>query len=165
MKSFFLFILIGVAASAQPTKPPKEYRNIQRILDKATRNKLAGVVIYISHPTLGKWTGTSGYADVSTKALLQSDNIFSMGSIGKMYNAVAALKLVEEDRLHLDDKISVYLSAEIIDNLPNANEVTVRQLLAHTSGFVNYESDTVLNRLYLSGHLKLDTLTHLNALR
>jgi len=169
MKSFLLsFILISVAASAQPsstTKLPKKYRTIQRILDKATADKLSGVVIYISHPTYGKWTGTSGYSDVQSKTRIQSDNIFSMGSIGKMYNAVAALKLTEEGRLHLDDKIASYLPLEIIDNLPNAKEVTVRQLLAHTSGFVNYEADAELNQLYLSGLLKLDTLTHLNALR
>jgi len=168
MKYFLLFILLNTIASAQPpapTKPPKKYRSIQKFLDKATHDKLTGVVIYISHPSYGKWIGTSGYSDMQTKTSLQSDNIFSMGSIGKMYNAVAALKLAEEGRFHLDDKISTYLSAEIIDNLPNAGEVTVRQLLGHTSGFANYESDTVLNRLYLSGHLKLDTLTHLNALR
>ncbi|HEV8514791.1 MAG TPA: serine hydrolase domain-containing protein [Cyclobacteriaceae bacterium] len=170
MKSFFvllLFILVSATADAQPstTKTPKKYRTIQKILDKATTDKLTGVVVYISHPAYGKWTVTSGYADVQTKALIQSDNIFSMGSIGKMYNAVAALKLIETDRLHLDDKIASYLSPEIIDNLPNAKEVTVRQLLAHTSGFVNYEADAELNGLYLSSLLKLDTLTYLNALR
>src|SRR5689334_13880405 len=128
MKPFLLlFILFSVAANAQSsiTKTPKKYRTIQKIIDKATLDKLSGVAIYISHPSYGKWTGISGYADVQTKELIQSDNIFSMGSIGKMYNAVAALKLTEEGRLHLDDKIAAYLSPEIIDNLPNAKEVTV----------------------------------------
>lgn len=165
-----LTILLFVYVSSNAQIPgnsnlPKKYRAIQKYLDYSTREKLSGVVVYISHPEYGNWTGTSGYSDMQTKEPVRGENIFSMGSIGKMYNAVAAMKLVEEGRLHPDDKIAAYLSPEIIDNLPNASEVTVRQLLAHTSGFVNYEEDVELNRLYLSGHLKLDTLTHLNALK
>ncbi|MBS1949874.1 MAG: D-alanyl-D-alanine carboxypeptidase [Cytophagales bacterium] len=169
MKSLLLFfILVCPLVNAQsPTGNPvsKKYRAIQKFMDQATRDNLSGVVVYISHPAYGKWIGTSGYADVQNKERLQSDHIFSMGSIGKMYNAVAVLKLAEEGRLHLDDKIEAYVSSEIINNLPDAQTVTIRQLLAHTSGFANYEADTELNRLYLSGQLKLDTLTHLNALR
>ena len=88
-----------------------------------------------------------------------------MGSIGKMYNAVAVLKLAEEGRIRLDDKIANYLLAEIIDNLPNAKKVTIRDLLGHKSGWVNYDTDPELNRLYISGLLRLDTLSRLNALR
>ncbi|MBS1559887.1 MAG: beta-lactamase family protein [Bacteroidetes bacterium] len=169
IKLFSLLLLfISTTSYTKPSadkKLPKKYQAIQKILNKATLDKLTGVVVYISHPVYGQWIGTAGYSDVQNKTLIFSDAVFSLGSIGKMYNAVAALKLVDENRLHLDDKIAVYLPEEIITNLPNGREVTVRHLLAHTSGFVNYEEDAELNKLYLSGFLKLDTLTHLNALR
>src|SRR6185369_15573779 len=100
-------------------KQPRKYKKIKQYLDKATKNKLAGVSIYIQSPEYGEWTTSSGYANLEHKESLQKDQIFSMASIGKMYNAVAVLKLTEEGRIHLDDKIENYLSAEIINNLPN----------------------------------------------
>lgn len=145
--------------------PPGKYKKIQKYLNQATSDKLTGVVIYIKSPKHDEWIATSGYADVSSKQPLQKDHIFSMGSIGKMYNAVAVLKLAEEGRIKLDDKIANYLATEIIDNMPNAKEVTVRHLLSHTSGFANYDTDAELNRLYLAGLLNLDTLSRMNTLR
>ncbi len=116
-------------------------------------------------PRHGEWVAHSGYADVEHKQALDRDAIFSLASVGKMYNAVAVMKLVEDGKLKLDDLISAYLPSEIITSLPHANQVTIRQLLRHESGFYNYETDPELNRLYLSGQLDLDTLSHLNALR
>jgi D-alanyl-D-alanine carboxypeptidase len=120
--------------------------------------------VYINDPRLGKWTGTAGYADVEHQVPIGKDEIFSLASIGKMYNAVAVLKLSEESRLHLDDKISRYLSKDIVDRLPSGSDVTIRHLLGHRSGFDNYELDPELNRLYITGRLKLDTLSKREAL-
>jgi len=145
--------------------PPRKYKKIQKYLDQATRDKLTGVVIYISTPKRGEWTGTSGYANLENKQGIQKDNIFTMASIGKMYNAVAVLKLAEENKIQLDNRIENYLPFEIAENIPNAKTVTIRQLLNHTSGFVNYENDPELVRLYTSGKLKLDTLSRMDVLR
>ena len=163
---FIALLSLGVTLPGiSGNTPPKKYQKIQKYLDEATSDKLTGVVIYIKSAKYGEWTATSGYADVSSQQPLQKDHIFSMGSIGKMYNAVVVLKLAEEGKIKLDDKIADYLPTEIIDHLPNAKDVTVRHLLAHTSGFENYDTDPELNRLYLAGLLKLDTLSRMNALR
>lgn len=145
---------------------PNKYKKIQKYLDQATSKKLAGVSIYIRNPKYGgEWMATSGYANIEKKQVLQLDHLFSLASIGKMYNAVAVMKLIEEGRIQLDNKISNYLSSEIIDNLPNAKKITIRHLLGHKSGLFNYENDPELVELYTSGQLKLDTLSHINALR
>jgi D-alanyl-D-alanine carboxypeptidase len=162
----FCLLSLYVNLYANPGKKlPGKYKKIQKYLNDATTKKLTGVVVYIKSPKNVEWTAVSGYANSKTKQLLQKDNIFSMGSIGKMYNAVAVLKLAEEKKIYLDNKIATYLPAEIINNLPDAKDVTIRHLLGHTSGFDNYENDPELNRLYISGFLKLDTLSHINALR
>lgn len=134
------------------------------MIDKATET-LPGVAVYIKDPNAGEWIGVSGLADVENKVPLQPDHIFALGSIGKMYAAVAALKLAENGRLKLDDKISLYLPEEITSNLANGDLITVRHLMGNTSGLYNYESDPQLNELYLSGKLKLDTVTHLTMLK
>lgn len=164
-----LLLLICSPAVSQPTEQATlshgPYRKIQRYLDAATRDGLVGVVVHIQEGPSNRWVGSSGYANQERKEVLEPRHIFSLASVGKMYNAVAAFKLIEEGKLTLDDPVGNYLPKEIVDNLPNASRVTIRHLLGHTSGWQNYDTDTALNRLYLSGKLKLDTLTHLNALR
>jgi D-alanyl-D-alanine carboxypeptidase len=62
------------------------------------------------------------------------------GSVGKTYAAAVALQLVKEGKLDLDAKISKYLGGEKwFPRLPNAADITVRQLMNHTSGLVRYE--------------------------
>lgn len=149
-----------MSASAQPRK----FKKISRYIEQATQKDLAGVVVHIHDPKLGRWTAAAGYADVEHQVPVTKNDIFSLGSIGKMYNAVATMKLVEEGRLHLDNPIGRYLPIDIVDHLPAGSEVTIRHLLGHRTGFANYEQDPELNRLYLTGRLKLDTLSKREAL-
>jgi CubicO group peptidase (beta-lactamase class C family) len=58
---------------------------------------------------------------------------YSIGSISKQFTAAAILLLQEERKLSLDDKV-----AKFIPDLTRANEVAVRQLLSHTSGYQDY---------------------------
>src|SRR6185436_19965046 len=62
------------------------------------------------------------------------------GSVGKTFAAATALQLVKEGRIRLDDRIERYLGREPwFLRLPNAKDITVRQLMNHTSGLVRYE--------------------------
>jgi CubicO group peptidase (beta-lactamase class C family) len=58
---------------------------------------------------------------------------YSIGSISKQFTAAAILLLQEQGKLSLDDKVSKY-----IPDLTRANEVSIRQLLSHTSGYQDY---------------------------
>jgi CubicO group peptidase (beta-lactamase class C family) len=58
---------------------------------------------------------------------------YSIGSISKQFTAASILLLQEQGKLSLDDKVSKFLP-----NLTRANEVTIRQLLSHTSGYQDY---------------------------
>jgi D-alanyl-D-alanine carboxypeptidase len=62
------------------------------------------------------------------------------GSVGKTYVAAVAMQLVAEGKLDLDARIERYLGREgWFARLPNAHDITVRQLMRHTSGLVRYE--------------------------
>jgi D-alanyl-D-alanine carboxypeptidase len=58
---------------------------------------------------------------------------YSIGSISKQFTATSILLLQEQGKLSLDDNVSKFLP-----NLTRANEVTIRQLLSHTSGYQDY---------------------------
>lgn len=164
LNAFALIIGITISSTFAQTKNGK-FGKIQKYIDVATSNNLVGVSVYIKSPKLGKWIGTSGYSNLEEKIPLKENDIFGLASIGKTYVAVSVLKLVEENKIGLDDKIQNYLPKEIIDGFATAKDVTVRHLLGHTSGLYNYNRNPELNELYLSGNLKLDTLSHIDALR
>jgi D-alanyl-D-alanine carboxypeptidase len=58
---------------------------------------------------------------------------YSIGSISKQFTAAAILMLAEEGKLTLDDPVSKY-----VPGLTRGNEVTIRELLSHTSGYQDY---------------------------
>jgi len=58
---------------------------------------------------------------------------YSIGSISKQFTASSILLLQEQGKLSLDDNVSKFLPS-----LTRANEVTIRQLLSHTSGYQDY---------------------------
>lgn len=58
---------------------------------------------------------------------------YNIGSISKQFTAAAILLLQEQGKLSLNDRVAKY-----IPNLTRANEVTIRQLLSHTSGYQDY---------------------------
>ena len=92
------------------------------------------------------FTDIQGYADIETKDDVTFDHRFRIFSMTKPVTAVAAMALVEEARLRLDDPVSRYLpkfgdvkvlahpSAAIDDTVALEAPMTVHQLLNHTSG-------------------------------
>ena len=58
---------------------------------------------------------------------------YSIGSISKQFTAAAVLLLAEQGELSLDDPVSRF-----VPNLTRGSEVTIRELLSHTSGYQDY---------------------------
>ncbi|MGW0708109.1 serine hydrolase domain-containing protein [Streptomyces sp. NPDC002643] len=81
--------------------------------------------------TGGTWRGASGVHDLETNRPADPNGRFRTGSVTKVFTAAVALQLVDEGRLDLDRTARSYLP----ELIPAAYEdVTVRQLLDHTSG-------------------------------
>jgi D-alanyl-D-alanine carboxypeptidase len=81
-----------------------------------------------------------GFSDRDAKTPMKPNDRMLAGSVGKTFAAATALQLVKEGKIGLDDKIENYFGNEPwFSRLPNAKEITVRQLMNHTSGLVRYE--------------------------
>ena len=80
-----------------------------------------------------------GYADVENKTPVQPDALFRIASVSKPITGAAIMKLVEEGKLELDDRVApiiAYLSpapGATVD--PRWEQITIRQLLDHTAGW------------------------------
>lgn len=86
-------------------------------------------------------TRAVGFANRDFKVPNTLDTKFNLGSMNKMFTAVAILQLVERGKLSLDDTLAKYLdttwlSQDILDR------VTIRHLLTHTSGLGSYFNET-----------------------
>ncbi|MFC4911842.1 serine hydrolase domain-containing protein [Actinomadura gamaensis] len=95
----------------------------------------------------------AGVGDLATGARMPKDGQVRIGSATKTFVAVVVLQLVEEGRVRLDEKVEKYLPGLLRGKGVDGNAITVRQLLQHTSGLPDFESDVtddLLQRRYLA---------------
>ena len=132
-----LSVAVTVPASAQVGVPADTaLRNMDtRIRAEMTSQNIPGVSIAVASRGRMIHVGTYGLANVELRVPVTDSTVFEIGSISKQFAAAAALLLVQDGRLNLDDPIHKYLAY-----LPSEwLGVTVRQLLTHTSGIPDYE--------------------------
>jgi D-alanyl-D-alanine carboxypeptidase len=114
------------------------HQKYQALLNSITNDGVVGITMSVYHTNEGMWIGASGKADLRNNVDMKACNITRVGSIVKMFTATIVLKLQEEGKLNINDKISKYLQGDNIDRIRNANEATIRQLMQHSSGINNY---------------------------
>ena len=132
--------LAGVAAQAQTvdTLDPVVKARIDRIAAQVLEQRgiPSASIAVVDHGKL-VYTHAYGYArlaDGSAPAETATPDMrYSIGSISKQFTATAILLLQEQGRLSLDDAVGKY-----IPGLTRGDEVTIRQILSHTSGYQDY---------------------------
>jgi CubicO group peptidase (beta-lactamase class C family) len=83
------------------------------------------------------WQGFAGFANRETQAPVDANSVFGIGSITKPIVATTILQLYEEGKLNLNDTLSQWLP-DLAKNITNADRITIRQLIGHTSGIPEY---------------------------
>ena len=111
---------------------------------------------------------TAGYADIASRAPMQFDTQFRIASMTKPITAVAAMILVEEGRLGLDDPVAQYIPAAAdlrvatsqtalpdgtFPSVPLDEPLTVRDLLKFASGIGGIATTSDLDRLWFGNNL------------
>lgn len=110
------------------------------------KHKAPGAALAVSKNGRLVYARGFGYADVEAKQPVQPASLFRIASISKPITAVAVLQLVERQKLKLDDKVLPLLKVEPFVPAgaqpdPRTAQLTVRQLLQHTSGWTDEELD------------------------
>jgi D-alanyl-D-alanine carboxypeptidase len=129
----FLFFSL-LTTQAQPAAPAA----LREKIDMIARNALASTGVpsaSIATVQNGAITYVQAYGDgrLEPHTAAAPTMRYSIGSISKQFTAAAALLLAEQGKLSLDDPVSRF-----VPNLTRGNEVTIRQLLSHTSGYQDY---------------------------
>lgn len=121
-------------AQAPAAKDGHPYAAIDRVVEDALRERLlAGAVVGIWEKGAPRLVRGYGFADLESTATMDANTVFRIGSITKPFTATALLMLAEQGKLSIDDPLSRFFP-----EFPRARDVTLRQLLNHTSGLHNY---------------------------
>lgn len=133
-------LLIGfgaVEAGAQPTMPTadKLQELDQKVQEFLVAQNVPGALVALASRGKIMHLKSYGMANVELSVPVTDKTVFEIGSISKQFVAAAALLMVEEGKLNLDDPIHKYLPY-----LPSEwMGITMKQVLNHTSGIPDYE--------------------------
>jgi D-alanyl-D-alanine carboxypeptidase len=136
MKKFHILVLLlaPCVANAQAQLPP----DMRQKIDQVAADALAKTGVPSASVALVKagqiiYLHAYGNARLNPDLPAASEMRYSIGSNSKQFTAASILLLQEQGKLSLDDKVGKFLP-----DLTRANEVTIRQLLSHTSGYQDY---------------------------
>jgi D-alanyl-D-alanine carboxypeptidase len=116
---------------------------LEGVLDQSVADmRIPGVVLAVSVPGQGIWAGARGVSDRAIGIPMIPTDHFRAASITKMFVATVALQLVQEGWLLLDHSVEHWLPGLV----PNGDQITVRELLSHTSGIHDYLSEAFVKR-------------------
>jgi CubicO group peptidase (beta-lactamase class C family) len=136
MKSYlliFLSFIIGQFYSFSQNPGDDELNRIDSLLENIyNKNEPGGSVAIVKNGEIVYAKGF-GMASLELDVPNSSESVIQIGSITKQFTAVAILKLYEEKKIHLKDKIKNYIP----DTPAEWNEITIEQLLSHTSGIID----------------------------
>lgn len=105
-----------------------------KIDELAKKDKFSGTILLAKNNKI-ILNKTIGYANAETKEKLIETTPLAIASTGKIFTAIVIAKLWEMGKIDLNKPISYYLSDFKIEN---AETITIKQLLLHTSGLGNY---------------------------
>jgi len=166
---FAMFASLAQAEPATPQAPTFSHAALDRLGDivrqKVAEGKIAGGVLLIEQHGKPVYLQSFGVRDPATQVPMTADTIFQVYSMTKAVTSVAAMMLVEEGKLSLDDPVEKYIGsfahAKVgVDDSDEAGQrplrlvplkrpITIRDLLRHTSGITyGFYGEGVVRKLY-----------------
>jgi D-alanyl-D-alanine carboxypeptidase len=144
-----------IAAPAAAVAAPPDRNGLQKQLDNVVADSSFGALAEVrdGHRV---WRGSSGVAVLGTTRNVSVQSRFRAGSITKTFVATVVLQLVDAGELRLDDPVEKWLPGVV----PNGENITVRQLLNHTSGLYDFK-DTLTMEDVLTSRWKTWTATEI----
>jgi len=164
----------AIAESPRPISTGFSQEGLVRVGDylrnEVATGKIPGAVLLIQQHGQPVLLETFGVRDIETKAPMTADTIFRLYSMSKPVTSVAAMMLVDDGKLSLDDPLSKYIPAfadvkvaiekrddngkTSLGSEPLARAITILDLLRHTSGITyGFYGDSPVRKLYANSGL------------
>src|SRR5947209_16824029 len=162
----FHFIAIGAGASRLWAETRDSAKISDTLKSAIERGKIPAAAGMIANESKILYQGAFGTRD-SSGAPIQKDSIFGIASMTKPITTVAALQLVEQGKLRLEEPVSKYLpkheKLEVLEGFdgsgkpilrPARTPITLKHLLTHTSGICYdiWDADAFRYTSLMNGH-------------
>lgn len=126
----FAAALLVISQTARSTLDEMVEKKIATMLAKSGAPSVS--IAVVEHGQL-VYAKAFGMASLAPKRAADARTRYAVGSISKQFTAAAILLVAQQGKLSLDDRVSKYFP-----DLTRADEITIRELLSHTSGYKNY---------------------------
>ena len=140
------------------------------IKNEIAGNKIPGAIMMIQRNGKTAYFSSFGVRDPGTKVPMTSDTIFRIYSMSKPITTVAAMMLVEEGKLQLDDPLSKYIPSFAnvkvgvekkgedgtmgLELVPAKRPISIQDLMRHTSGITyGFFGEGLVKKAYVDSHL------------
>ncbi len=140
MRTILYLILLTISSSLISKEKEKDYTEAFNLIEvwldaQKDYDNLPGITLAIIDDQEVMWSGAFGMANVDGNVESSTSTTGSICSISKLLTAVAIMKLYDEGKLRLDDKIEDLLPwYNLIQQYTDSGPITVRSLMTHSSG-------------------------------
>ncbi|MEV7603005.1 serine hydrolase domain-containing protein [Kitasatospora sp. NPDC089797] len=139
-------VLAGALAPSAATAAPRPDSMQQRLNALVKDDKAPAALATVKGADGRTRTYTAGAGDVTTGAKVPADGQVRAGSNTKTFTSVVVLQLVAEGKVDLEASVDTYLPGLVRGDGIDGRNITVHQLLQHTTGLPEYfDHDGVLN--------------------
>ncbi|MBB5120341.1 serine hydrolase domain-containing protein [Streptomyces eurocidicus] len=135
---------VPAAAAGAPAAAAGRHEQTRAAMDAAVAGGVPGVLVQ-AHDAHGTWRAAAGVADLATRRPPLPGDRFRAGSISKTFIATVLLQLAAEGRLSMSDTVEKWLPGTVRGHGHDGREISLRQLLNHTSGIYDYTEDPALH--------------------
>ena len=160
--TFIVTILLSINLNAQENRTVKvtnkKIKEIEEVMDLIYENGQIFGTILVAVKGKIIFDKAYGYANLEWNIPNTTDTKYRVASITKPFTTILILQLIEEGKLKLDGKLTDYLPNFPIEK---GNDITIHQLLTHTSGIISEPSVSNLEnleRLYYSKERLFNTI-------
>ena len=140
VRIFYFYVMVcgGVLAAPARDLTPEQMSAIDRYVESEMRREhVVGIAVGVYDQGQIMLAKGYGLANIELNVPVKAETIFQSGSVGKQFTSAAIMMLVEEGKIGLDDSIVKYFP----NAPPSWQAIRVKNLLSHTSGLSEYETD------------------------
>lgn len=132
--AYVMVFLSGCAFGLQPLP-----NSVQEQLNDAVEQGMDGVIVCVNRPD-DIQLYASGWKNRADQIPADPHALFKIASISKLYIAAATTRLVADEKLALDKTLAEYIP-EVTNRIGFADQITLRMMLQHRSGILDYSSE------------------------
>lgn len=133
-------VIVFLSTTAYSQESKKDYTEAFKLVDvwleaQKDFDQLPGLTASVVQDQEVLWSGAFGFSNVEKRVKAKASTLGSICSISKLFTSVAIMKLYDQGKLRLDDRVSDLLpSYNLQQKFADSGPITIRSLLTHSSG-------------------------------